>query len=50
VLRDLLVEPFDDAAGGHVGAAGLGRDREPGRHRNPELGHLRQPDSFAAEY
>ena len=31
-------------AGGHVGAAGVGRDREAGRHRDAERGHLREPD------
>ena len=36
-------------AGRHVGAAGVGRDREPGRHRHAERSHLRQPDTLAAE-
>ena len=49
VLRDLLVEPLDLAGGGHEGAGRIGRDREAGRHRDPQLGHLREPDSLAAE-
>ena len=34
---------------GHVGAARVRRDREPGRDRDPELGHLRKADALAAE-
>ncbi len=49
VLGDLLVEPLDLAAGGHVGAAGVGRDREAGRNGDPELRHLGEPDPLAAE-
>ena len=36
-------------AGGDVGAAGVGRDREPGRHRNAEGRHLGEADPLAAE-
>ena len=49
VVLDLRVEPFDLAAGGHEGAAGVGRDREAGRHRDAELRHLCEPDALAAE-
>jgi hypothetical protein len=33
----------------HVDLAGLGGDREAGRHREPEVGHLGQVRSLAAE-
>src|SRR5581483_7249122 len=49
VLGDLLVEAVDLAAGGHVGAAGVRRDREAGRDGDAELGHLGKPDPLAAE-
>ena len=37
------------AAGGHVGAAGVGRDREARRHRDAERRHLGEADPLAAE-
>ncbi len=47
VLRDLLVETLGRrAAGGHVGAAGVGRHGEAGGHRDAELGHLGETDAF----
>ena len=50
VLVDLVVEPLGDlAAAGHVGAARVGRDREPGRHGNAELRHLGEADPLSAE-
>ena len=49
-VADLVVEPLGHLlAGRHVGAAGIGRDREAGRHRHAERGHLREPDALAAE-
>ena len=42
-------EAVRQLAGGHVGAAGVGRDREAGRDRQAELGHLREADALAAE-
>ena len=60
-LRGTLLEPLDVTshlvveagrhrlAGRHVGAAGVGRDREPGRHRHAERSHLREPHTLAAE-
>ena len=33
----------------HVGAAGVGRDREAGRDGQPERGHLGEADPLAAE-
>ena len=50
VLQDLLHQPIrEPPAAGHRVATGLGRDREPGRHRQVELRHLREPDPLAAE-
>ena len=49
MLVDLLVETLDLAAGGHEGAAGVGRDREAGRNGDAELRHLGEPDPLAAE-
>ena len=49
VIGDLLLEARRQVARAHVGAAGVGRDREPGRHRQPELRHLGEPDPLAAE-
>jgi hypothetical protein len=49
VLRDLLVEAGDFASGGHVRAAGVGRDRKAGGDRDPELRHLGEPDPLAPE-
>ena len=36
-------------AAGHVGVARLGRDREAGRHRQAEDGHLGEVGALAAE-
>ncbi len=36
-------------ARGVVGVTGLGRDREPGRHRQPGPRHLGDARAFAAE-
>ena len=50
VLADLLVEALGHLLRRrHVGAARVGRDREAGRHRHPERGHLGEPDALAAE-
>ena len=50
VLVDLVLEPVGKlAAGPHVLAAGLRRDREAGRDRDPDRGHLREAGSLAAE-
>ena len=50
VLADLVVEPLRNVlAARHVGAAGIGRDREPGRHGNAERRHLGEADALAAE-
>ena len=50
MLGDLVREALRElAAERHVGAAGVGRDREAGGHRDAEGGHLREPDPLAAE-
>ena len=49
VLGDLLGELGRLAARLQVGLAGLGRDREPGRHRQAEVGHLGEVRALAAE-
>ena len=50
VLADLVVEALGHVlATRHVGAARIGRDCEPGRHRHPERRHLGQADPLAAE-
>jgi hypothetical protein len=50
MLVDLGLEPVGQlAAGLHVRAAGVGRDREPARNRHSELRHLGQADALAAE-
>ncbi len=49
VLRDLGFEPVWQVVLGHVGAARVGRDREPRRNRQPERGHLGEADPLAAE-
>ena len=49
VLGDLVLEPRRQAALAQVRAAGVGRDREAGRHGNAELRHLGEPDALAAE-
>ena len=49
VRRDLALEPRRQVTVGHVGAAGVGRDREAGRNRQPERRHLREADPLAAE-
>ena len=47
---DLLGEPVRELpAVRHVGAAGVRRDREAGRHRDAELRHLGEADALAAE-
>ena len=49
VLADLCVEPVRPACA-HVGAAGVGRDREAVRHRQAEhRGHLGQVGAFPTE-
>ena len=49
LLGDLVVEPVRPAAV-HVRPAGVGGDREPGRHRQPEhAGHLGEVGALAAE-
>ena len=49
VLVDLLLEPRRQVAARHVRAAGVGRDREPGRDGNAQLRHLGETDALAAE-
>ena len=50
MLSDLVVETVGDlASAAHVGTAGVGRDREPVRDRDTELGHLGEPDSLASQ-
>ena len=49
VLGNLVLEPVGKLVRRHVGAAGVGRDREPGRHGQPELRHLGEPDPLPAE-
>ncbi len=50
VLVDLRFEALGKlTAGGHVGAAGVRRDREAGRNRDAELRHLGEADPLAAE-
>ena len=50
VLGDLLFQPVRQVAAVRpVGAAGLGRDREPGGNGDSELRHFRQADALAAE-
>ena len=47
---DLVREPVgQNAAGVHVVAAGLGRDREPGGHGHAELRHLGETDPLAPQ-
>ena len=49
-LLDLAIEALGHpAVRSHVRAAGVRRDREPGRNRDPELGHLRKADALATE-
>ena len=50
VPRDLVVEAlWHVSTHRHVRAAGVGRDREARRDGDPELRHLGEPDSLAAE-
>ena len=50
VVGDLGLEPAGQfAACCHEGTAGVGRDREPRRHRRTERGHLGQAGALAAE-
>ncbi len=50
VLCDLVLEPVGETLTlRHVGAAGVGRDREAGRDRNADLGHLGEPGALAAQ-
>jgi hypothetical protein len=49
VLADLAGEPVRDGALTQVLAAGLGGDDEPRRHRQAQVGHLRQIRALAAE-
>ena len=49
VLRNLGVQAFGPTRA-HVGAARVGRDGEPRRHRQPQhRGHLREGGPFAAQ-
>ncbi len=49
-LVDLDLEPFrEPTSEPHVLPAGLGRHGEARRHRQPDRGHLREPDALAAE-
>ena len=48
--EDVVPEPVGELlAGREVVVAGLGRDREAGRHREPRVGHLGQAGALAAE-
>src|SRR5690606_21249839 len=49
VLGDLFGELGGLGAGGEVGAARLGGDREPGRYRQAEVGHLGEVRALTAE-
>ena len=50
VLGDLVLEAGGQlAAARQERAAGVSRDREPGRDRHAEVRHLRQPEALAAE-
>ena len=49
VLGDLGLEAVGEVVRRHVGAAGVGRDREPARNGQPERGHLGEADPLAAE-
>ena len=49
VLGDLVVEAGRNVPLGHVRAARVGRDREPGGNGNAELRHLGQADPLAPE-
>ena len=49
VAGDLLGEPVGQVAGLEVGPTGCGRDREAGRHRETQVGHLGQVGSLAAQ-
>ena len=49
-LEDVVPQPVGQPlAGGEVVVAGLGRDREPGRRRQPGDRHLGEPGALAAE-
>ena len=43
------VPPGTSPSACHRCPAGIGRDREPGRHGDTERGHLREPDTLATE-
>ena len=47
--RDLDAQLTRLAAGGEIAAAGLGRDREARRHRQPQIRHLGEVRPLAAE-
>ncbi len=50
VLLDLDLEPrWEIPTGRHVGAAGVGCDREAGGNRHVEVRHLGEPDALSAE-
>jgi hypothetical protein len=49
VLGDLVVQAGRYVAVLEVGAAGLGGDDEPGRHRQPQVGHLGQVGALATQ-
>ena len=50
VRAHLVVESVGDLlAAGHVGATGIGGDREAGGYGNAELGHLGKTDTLASE-
>ena len=49
VLGDLRLEPLGHRTRIQVGPTRLRRDREPGRHRQPQLHHLRQVRALAPE-
>ena len=49
VLADLVGQPVRLLALRHVCPTGVGADREPRRHRQPQLGHLREIGPLAAQ-
>jgi hypothetical protein len=49
VLGHLSLEAGRQVGELHVGAAGVGRDREAGGDGQAELRHLGEPDALAAE-
>ena len=49
VLVDLARQALGQVTGGEIGAAGLGRDGEPGGHRQPQASHLGEVGALPSE-